>query len=211
MENFVRCPHCGQKHSADTTHCPLNGLPLYRPKRKAPAQKIDRKTWLLGGLGAAVVLISFWLFLFFVILPAFQPKPPLVVEPPFTVPTLTLPPLETRITSNTTTTVENSPPPAQPTATAWSVCDNAGLPSRLQIGSTAQVALDPPLPNRVRQDPNTSATINGYVDPGETVTIIEGPACDQDWIWWKVEANGGSLIGWTAEGDQESYWLVPVP
>ena len=215
MENFVQCPHCGQKHSADMTHCPVKGLPIYRTKRKSPVTKIDKKTWLIGGAGAAFVLISFWLILFFVILPAFQNQPPKVVEPPFTVPTLTLPPLETRFVvitpQNNETPQQGTTQTNEPTATTWEACENASLPSRLHIGATAQVALDPPLPNRVRQDPNTSAAINGYVDPGESVTIIDGPACDQDWVWWKVEAQSGSLIGWTAEGDQENYWLVPVP
>jgi hypothetical protein len=81
----------------------------------------------------------------------------------------------------------------------------------LQIGVQAQVAQDPPLPNRVRQEPNTNSAIIGYVDPGETVRIVDGPACDQDWVWWKVEDLSGSLLGWTAEGDSDGYWLVPVP
>ncbi len=215
MENLVQCPHCGQKHSADTTHCPVKGLPIYRTKRKSSTTKIDKKTWLIGGIAAGIVLIGFWLLLFLVVLPAFQNKPVVVVEPPYTVPTLTLPPLETRIVDNTSQNGETQQPTtqtSQPTNTInWEACENATLPSRLQIGSTAQVALDPPLPNRVRQDPNTTAVINGYIDPGETVTIIDGPACDQDWVWWKVKDQSGNLIGWTAEGDQTSYWLVPVP
>jgi len=30
-------------------------------------------------------------------------------------------------------------------------------------------------------------------------------------VWWKVEAAEDGLIGWTSEGDQEHYWLVPEP
>jgi hypothetical protein len=41
--------------------------------------------------------------------------------------------------------------------------------------------------------------------------ILDGPACKNQWVWWYVRAEKNGLVGWTAEGDAENYWLVPAP
>jgi hypothetical protein len=100
---------------------------------------------------------------------------------------------------------------ATPTATKslyWNACPGTYL-SRLEVGDKAFVGLDPPLPNRVRKRPNTSAEVLGRIQPGEFVEIINGPECSNDWVWWKVRALEQELVGWTSEGDGEDYWLVP--
>jgi predicted Ser/Thr protein kinase len=112
-------------------------------------------------------------------------------------------------------------PPAQATGEAtpaststidphalWQACPGAPL-SRLRVGTEAMVSFDPPLANRVREFPNTSADVLGMIDPGEQVSILEGPACSSGWVWWRVRTSWG-LVGWTAEGDDEAYWLVPA-
>lgn len=86
-------------------------------------------------------------------------------------------------------------------------CPDAAT-SRLKIGDLAYVTKDPPLPNRVRQDPNTDADILGYITPGGSMEIIGGPECANGWVWWRVK--NADLEGWTPEGDQETYWLVPL-
>jgi len=45
--------------------------------------------------------------------------------------------------------------------------------------------------------------------PGESFIIINGPECDPDNFvrWWKVNYNG--QLGWTAEGEEEEYYLRP--
>ncbi len=99
----------------------------------------------------------------------------------------------------------------QPTGTAWKACPEEAYSSRLSVGMEAVVSPDPPLANRVRTTPNTSGDILGYIQPGEHVKVLEGPQCSEKWIWWKVESLTSGLTGWTSEGDQEGYWLVPVP
>jgi len=42
------------------------------------------------------------------------------------------------------------------------------------------------------------------------VEIIDGPRCVKDWVWWKIESQESDVTGWTSEGDEENYWLVPV-
>jgi hypothetical protein len=86
-------------------------------------------------------------------------------------------------------------------------CSDAAT-SRLKIGDLAYVTKDPPLANRIRQDPNTDAEILGYITPGGSMEIIGGPECSNGWVWWQVK--NADLEGWTPEGDKETYWLVPL-
>jgi hypothetical protein len=90
----------------------------------------------------------------------------------------------------------------------WSTC-HADYVSRLKVGDKAYVSKNPPLANNVRQRPYTDATILGKIQPGEEITIIDGPSCSNRWVWWKVTAKNNRLTGWTAEGDSNAYWLIP--
>jgi hypothetical protein len=72
------------------------------------------------------------------------------------------------------------------------------------------VSSNPPLANRVRSDASLDATVLGFIQPGEDALILDGPRCANAWVWWKVRANASGLEGWTAEGDEENYWLVPL-
>jgi Bacterial SH3 domain len=118
-------------------------------------------------------------------------------------------------TTTRATTPTNTPAPTQtPTLTStespWDACPGSYL-SRLHIGDRAYVSFDPPLPNRVRSDPGKDGKIIGRIQPGEEVKIFDGPACENGWVWWYVRSKETGLIGWTAEGDYENYWLVPLP
>jgi hypothetical protein len=77
---------------------------------------------------------------------------------------------------------------------------------RLTVGRLAQVT--PGLPNSVRNNPAGSYRI-GYIPGGAVFSVIGGPQCGPDgrW-WWYVSYNG--LVGWTAEGEGYTYWLVPL-
>jgi serine/threonine protein kinase len=97
-------------------------------------------------------------------------------------------------------------PPAIPT---WMPCPGT-YPSRLQAGIQAFVSYDPPLANRVRTQPNGVAPVVGFIQPGEQVAIIGGPICSDDWIWWQIRSLQSGMTGWTAEGDKQNYWLVPL-
>ncbi len=91
----------------------------------------------------------------------------------------------------------------------WRACPNAPL-SRLHVGDFATVTYDPPHPNRVRDKPNSaSGKVVGMIDPGEEIEILDGPVCNNRYVWWKARSLESGLTGWTAEGDQESYWLNP--
>lgn len=101
-------------------------------------------------------------------------------------------------------------PPLQPTPPAsWPMCPG-GLDTRLDIGRRARVSNDPPTPNNVRDSPNKNGRLVGQIQPGEEVEILDGPICDQGLTWWQVRSSKSGLQGYTLEGDQKTYWLVPV-
>lgn len=106
--------------------------------------------------------------------------------------------------------VPKTTPTPTPTSAGKSICPGA-LPSRLQVGEPGIVSLDPPVANRVRQEPDRDAAILGQMMPGEKFTVLEGPTCADGWAWWKVRSRAQDLEGWTSEGDATTYWLQPVP
>jgi streptogramin lyase len=95
------------------------------------------------------------------------------------------------------------PPGAEPE------CD-ARYPTRLEKDGKAMVNLDPPVPNRVRSEPEAGAEIIGQIDPGEVINLIDGPVCNHGWVWWYVQSRKSGLMGWTSEGDRNEYWLSPL-
>ncbi len=110
-----------------------------------------------------------------------------------------------------TEAVTPSPQAASPTATQAVpkfACGNA-LPTRLQLGSYAYVDPEPPLPNNLRSAAGKDNTLIGDIQPGQAMKILEGPKCADGWVWWKVQTLETDLVGWTAEGDEQDYWLIP--
>ena len=105
-----------------------------------------------------------------------------------------------------------SPAQPQPTSQA-SNCpsDFAGyLPPKLQVGGQGRIGTGG-TPNRLRALPLVSGQQIGLIQPGETVTILDGPSCDTTAhiIFWRVNDQG--TVGWTAEGQPpNNYFLDPI-
>lgn len=97
--------------------------------------------------------------------------------------------------------------PAGGGSTGGGACANV-LPRRLIIGNQGRVT--PGTPNRVRSEPNTQAQVLGTIPGGEPFTVLQGPTCDSanGIAWWQVDYNG--LIGWTAEGQGQTYFVEPA-
>jgi hypothetical protein len=87
-------------------------------------------------------------------------------------------------------------------------CLNAP-PTRLRIDLFAYVNPDPPLPNNLRRDAGKDNALIGEIQPGQAMKILDGPKCADGWVWWKVRTVESELEGWTPEGDQQNYWLIP--
>jgi hypothetical protein len=120
-----------------------------------------------------------------------------------------VPPAATSAQTNPAKETPSTMPQTGASKEPWRACSQAPL-SRLHVGMQAYVSYVPPLSNRVRSDAGTSERILGYIGPGEEITILDGPACANGWIWWKIRSSESGLTGWTAEGDQSDYWLVPM-
>jgi hypothetical protein len=88
------------------------------------------------------------------------------------------------------------------------VCAGAP-PTRLRVDGFAYVEPEPPLPNNVRRDAGKDNPLVGEIEAGAAMRILEGPKCADGWLWWRVQALESDVEGWTTEGDQQSYWLVP--
>jgi len=223
MNPLVRCPHCGHYHQATLEYCPYTGLPIYITTIPEP-QKDNRKVLVGLAIAAWIMALIACILLSIFVLPRFlsgnfSPGE----QAPVIFPSLTLAPLATRFAENNTPVPTATEEPMidvtstselpEPSATpgVWDACPGYYYLSQLRTGMQAQIALEPSLPNRVREQPSTSANIVGFIDPGGKVEILEGPACAEGWIWWKVREIATSLEGWTAEGDVNGYWVIPIP
>lgn len=83
-------------------------------------------------------------------------------------------------------------------------------PTRLMQGEYAFVSTDPPLVhNNVRTAPGINQELIGKIAPGEALELLEGPICNNSLQWWKVRLPKTGLVGWTPEGNHETYWLKP--
>ena len=104
-------------------------------------------------------------------------------------------------------------PPNSPSPTVqgtWQPCPSA-YPSQLHVGMRASLSFHPPKSNNVRRQPNDHATVIGKIEPGEQMDILDGPSCQGGYVWWKIRSLSSGLSGWTSEGDQSNYWLLPMP
>jgi len=85
-------------------------------------------------------------------------------------------------------------------------------PTRLTIGSIARVTLNPAQPNALnsaagRPSLHPGITRITLIPSGQIFTVLDGPVCVDNYLWWKVNFN--NLIGWTAEGEGAVYWVEP--
>jgi murein DD-endopeptidase MepM/ murein hydrolase activator NlpD len=96
-----------------------------------------------------------------------------------------------------------------PAAVSSTFSCSGGLPTRLKTGGYASVSTFPAQANNVRAKAGIQAKYLGNINPGKGMKLVEGPVCADGMIWWRVEALGSSVKGWTSEGDGKNYWLSP--
>jgi len=82
------------------------------------------------------------------------------------------------------------------------------LPARLEPDIRARVEPGPGSPNNVRSSPGLDGEVVGQIPPGGQFVVLDGPQCADGYVWWQVDDDG--VIGWTAEGDANRYWLEPL-
>jgi hypothetical protein len=217
-EEMIRCPHCGKMHPKDMLYCPENGMPIYQtesvPEPKPPASRRTNFLWIIAGSAigvAALCIISVVVILF--LRNSVASRSPTLTPAAIIIATMfeSTPTLEPSLTGPAPADTPLPEVTIVPTSGPWQACSGAAYLSRLHIGDKAEVSADPPVANNVRSEPSLSATLLGQIQPGEDVTIIDGPGCSGNWVWWKVRSLITNLEGWTAEGDNTTYWLIPLP
>jgi uncharacterized protein YraI len=101
-------------------------------------------------------------------------------------------------------------PPAvvQPTQSGTGGAECLGVPPpRLTVGGQGRVT--PGVPNKMRSAPSTGAAQVGSI-PGEGVfSVVGGSQCADGFLWWQVSYDG--VVGWTASGTSDEYWVEPYP
>jgi len=230
------CPECGNEIQADWTRCVNCGcelkerIPVILPRQARSKRQVSWKG-LTCSIVAVIILVgigtTLWLMRDLLVARIVDrvvtESPQMASDTPVLTVTPTqilLSPISPAITEQTvsitqhpsyteTPTVTRSPT-AIAITTPWRACPDARL-SQLSAGMQAYVSNDPLIPNRAREFPSTDAAIWGWIDPGEKVEILDGPACSNGWVWWKVRSLETGLTGWTSEGDQDAYWLLPLP
>jgi len=80
------------------------------------------------------------------------------------------------------------------------------LPSRMLLGYEGQVLINPP--NRLRAAPSINGEILSEIPINEPFIVNNGPVCADGFAWWNINHKG--ISGWTAEGNQDTYWIEPL-
>ena len=76
--------------------------------------------------------------------------------------------------------------------------------SRLQKNDYGYVNSESPL--NIREQPNGARL--GQLTQWDSFIVLDGADCVANYRWWYVDT--GTISGWVAEGDSDTYWLEPV-
>lgn len=102
------------------------------------------------------------------------------------------------------------PPTLTPDAAEIPACPGT-LPSRLQVGMNAQVTKSGMAPQlSLRAQPSMNAEKVHFIAASRKMVILEGPVCADGSYWWRIRSEQG-FDGWSREGDNEDYWIDPLP
>ena len=93
----------------------------------------------------------------------------------------------------------------QADTTTTTQCEGTQV-SRLREGFYGRVT-DNGFANNLRSEPSLTANLLAQIPPDETFAIITGPVCAEGYAWWEISYQGQE--GWTAEGNDRTYWLEP--
>jgi hypothetical protein len=78
-------------------------------------------------------------------------------------------------------------------------------PTRLE--NFVDAAVTPGQSNHLRARPSTDSEVIGELPAGTVVNVLNDHECADGYLWWEVAYNG--IIGYTAEGEGDTYWLEP--
>ncbi len=100
-----------------------------------------------------------------------------------------------------------------PVAAQAGICD-AAPSTRLAIGGwaavTAAVNNTPAAALRLRAEPRTTGAEVVTLPAGTVVQVLDGPACNDGFQWWRLSVPTTGAEGWSAEGLADAYYLAPA-
>lgn len=94
-------------------------------------------------------------------------------------------------------------PPSSTTSSSETLTCSGNLID-FDMYDTAKVTPGPA--NNLRKNHTLSASIIEQMPGNSTFSIVGGPACQDGHWWWKVNYQG--KLGWTAQGDGKTNWIV---
>lgn len=100
--------------------------------------------------------------------------------------------------------------PAISTTVPVSSCPGAP-PQRMVVDQRGYVCTQNDHVN-LRSGPDRSNDLVLRLGPGAPIIVTGGPACANDWSWWKIRTDDG-VVGWVSEGgDQvDPFFICPLP
>lgn len=96
------------------------------------------------------------------------------------------------------------------TAVDAPLCEGT-LPSILAIGTVGQIANTDGIPVRVRDV--AGGNVLTEINEGTEFVVVGGHECLNGYTWWQIRvdsAAGTPITGWSAEGDDEDYWVEVI-
>jgi serine/threonine-protein kinase len=107
-------------------------------------------------------------------------------------------------------TVQSTKTPRPTTAQAANFSCSGAPKTRMGVDIKGRVTYTDGTPLRLRREPFLALQTNYIRDlsEGTRFTIIDGPVCEDGYVWWKIRTNNDH-IGWSAEGDYDDYFMEP--
>lgn len=98
--------------------------------------------------------------------------------------------------------------------TVWA-CGASRLPTRLTIGQGGFVQEKPDVSNNLWSKPVRNSDLVGRIAAGGSFTVLDGPECKDDGVWWKVRSTSNGREGWTRESGSHNtssdyYFVAPT-
>jgi hypothetical protein len=85
------------------------------------------------------------------------------------------------------------------------------LASRLRSNMHIRVTFTDGTPLRLRDGAGKTATVLLTIPEGGKMMVVDGPQCVNAGVWWKVKLDSGGQTGWVLEGEDNVYFIEPVP
>jgi len=85
------------------------------------------------------------------------------------------------------------------------------LATRLKVEMRVRVTFTDGTPLRLREAPGKDAKVLTTIPEGGAMMVTGGPQCVSSGVWWNVKLDSGGKTGWVLEGEDNVYYIEPLP